>query len=429
MKIKCPHCDEIFDFSPSVVVPNNATSASIGKTNDSAGSKVNNDDNAKGTFSPIVTPALHIPSNEETDGQAAAPVMVAATSASSNPVDVALASTADNSFAALLSQTNSVDTGDVKAPTVNIAVPTVTDTTSDNDANTNDDANDATAVTGASTAPNTIVHSSGFVLTPDNYYSDAANQIYMSNSLFKAIYGTPTHPLTCQDAALNGPKLESEALLIGGYVDAYFEGPAAFDAFKADHESQLMMKSGKDYLKFVKDADAAIAKVSKSQVFMDYAAKGDHQTIMTGNIAGQDFKIKMDAYHKDDKIVDMKYVKSADLIYNSVKKDSITFIEDYGYNIQGAIYQEIVRQNTGKKLPFYIAYITKEAEPDFDLVEIPQSMLDEALEYVKMKLTTTPYATIKAAPKACGRKKCKWCLSKKQILAPKSYDDFINYCS
>lgn len=425
MKIKCPCCNEVFEFSSSVVAPDNATPTSNNGTDNSA------DDTAnvavQGTIAPIVTPLLHIPSNEE-DGQMANTVMVAAQPAG-NPVDAALASTADNSFAALLSQTSGVDTGDVKAPAVNIAVQPQVAVANDTNDDTDDD---ATAVaTGATTnaTANIITHSSGFVLTPDNYYSAAANQLYMSNSLFKSLYGTPTHPLTCQDAALNGPKLESEALLIGGYVDAYFEGQAAFEAFKTEHEDQLMMKSGKNYLKFVKDADAAIAKVAKSQVFMDYAANGDHQTIMVGNIAGQDFKIKMDAYHKDDKIVDMKYVKSADLIYNSVKKDSITFIEDYGYNIQGAIYQEIVRQNTGKKLPFYIAYITKEPEPDFDIVEIPQSMLDEALEYVKMKLTVTPYPTIKAAPKACGRKKCKWCLSKKQVLAPKTYDEFVDYCS
>ena len=414
MKIKCPTCNKIFDFSPDVVYN--------GPDVDTAS---NSDDTASNT---AATPVAAVVTDSDTnDGQAtvavatpvAAPTKTKSKSKAANPVDDALASTATGAFTQLLGNVQGIDTGDVKAPAVNIAA--------------SDDDQQAAVVTAPASAPATaatgIKHPSGFVLTADNYYSDAADRLYMSNSRFKSVYGTPVHPIACPDAAINGPKAESEALLIGGYVDSFFEGPIAFDNFKTEHEDQLMMKSKKDYLKFVKDADAAIEKVKKSNHFMDFAGKGDHQTIMVGTIAGHDFKIKMDAYHKDDKIVDVKYVKSADLIYNAVKKDYITFIEDYGYNIQGAIYQEIVRQNTGKKLPFYIAYITKESEPDFDVVEIPQQMLDEALEYVKMKLTATPYADILANPKMCGRKKCKWCLSKKIVATPKTYDEFVNYCS
>ena len=417
MKIKCPNCGEIFEFSPNVIYNGSDTGKS---------ENVNNTTNNKTTSPATNTAVSPNPSNNTSVSQAPT-----TNTGNKNPVDSTIANIADSNFAALLGMTHK---NNAKAPTVNMVAPpisTTTDTDIDENADQDsDDSDDDDASATTQTAPvNIITHSSGFVLTADNYYSDAANQIYMSNSLFKSIYGSPTHPIACPDAAINGPKLESEALLIGGYMDSYFEGQASFNAFKKDHEAQLMMKSGKDYLKFVKDADAAIEKVKKSQIFMDYAAKGDHQTIMVGTIAGQDFKIKMDAYHPNDKIVDVKYIKSADLVYNDVRKEKITFIEDYGYNIQGAIYQEIVYQNTGKRLPFYIAYITKEQEPDFDIVEIPQKMLDAALEYVKMKLTVTPYANIKAAPASCGRKKCKWCLSKKQIAAPKNFDEFVKYCS
>jgi hypothetical protein len=304
-------------------------------------------------------------------------------------------------------------------------------TTAPVDATSDNDSDDEEIVTNTD-ACGVVIGSDafGFALTNDNYYSDAANKVFMSNSLFKAVYGTPVHPYPCEDAAINGPKAESEALLIGGYVDSWFEGQAAFDTFKADHENQLMMKSGKDYLKFVRDADEALEKVSKDPMFMDFAKKGSHQTIMVGKIAGQAFKIKMDAYHPNDKIVDVKYVKNADMVWNDVKKERITFIEDYGYDIQGAIYQEIVYQNTGKKLPFYIAFITKERdESDFDIVNVDQRRLDEALEFVKMQLIARPYANVLAAPHKCGRKKCPWCKAKKIITAPKSYDEFIKYCS
>ena len=265
-----------------------------------------------------------------------------------------------------------------------------------------------------------------FVLTNDNYYSPEANKIYMSNSLFKAVYGHPGYPKTCEAAALLGEKIETDALFIGSYVDAYFEGPDSFEEFKENNRSKIMQKSGKQPFKFILDADLAIARVSQDQTFMKYMS-GDHQSIMTGEIAGHKFKIKMDSYHPDEMIVDLKYVKSAATDYNENLKKNATFIESYGYFIQGAIYQEIVYQNTGKRLPFYIAYITKENITDYGVVQIPQEKLDQALEYVTINLVAKPFNLIKANPKACGRRSCPYCRDKKMLTGAISYDDFEKY--
>lgn len=266
----------------------------------------------------------------------------------------------------------------------------------------------------------------GFVLTPENYYSDEANKLFLSNSLFKAVYGHPAHPHPCEAAAIFGPRLESEALLVGSYVDAWFEGPDSFKQFCEENESKIMQKSGKSKYKFILDADAAIARVSRDATFMRYMG-GEHQAVMTGTIADHDFKIKMDAYHRDEMIVDLKYVKSSGQDYCEALKKRTTFIESYGYFIQGAIYQEIVWQNTGKRLPFYIAYITKDAIPDFGVVEIPQELLDEALEFVKLNLTAKPFSVIKANPRRCNRRSCPYCRDLKQLSGPISYEDFEKY--
>ena len=262
-----------------------------------------------------------------------------------------------------------------------------------------------------------------FVLTSDNYYSDEANEKYLSNSLFKSVYGHPAHPHPCEAAALLSEKTETEALIVGSYVDAYFEGKDAFEKWKEDNANKIMQKTGKKPYKFITDADLAIARVTRDTVFMKYM-DGDHQTIMTGTIADHPFKIKMDAYHVDEMIVDLKYVKGVDSGYNETLKKRVTFIEDYGYFVQGAIYQEIVYQNTGKRLPFYIAYITKEDIPDFGVVELPQDKLDEALEFVKINLTAKPYPLIKANPHACGKRSCKYCRDQKILTGAISYIDF-----
>ena len=267
-----------------------------------------------------------------------------------------------------------------------------------------------------------------FVLTPKNYYSDEANRLYLSNSLFKAAYGHPAHPHPCEAAAIFGPKPESEALLVGSYVDAYFEGPDSFKEFCEQNADKIMQKSGKAKYKFILDADAAIARASRDDVFMRYMG-GEHQAVMTGRIADHDFKIKMDAYHPDEMIVDLKYVKSSGEDYIEALKKRGTFIESYGYFIQGAIYQEIVYQNTGKRLPFFIAYITKETVPDFGVVEVPQDKLDDALEYVRLCLTAKPFSVLRANPGRCNRRSCAYCRDLKKLSGPISYEDFEQYAA
>ena len=76
-------------------------------------------------------------------------------------------------------------------------------------------------------------------------------------------------------------------------------------------------------------------------------------------------------------ITDLKWVK--DIGY-------LDFVRYWGYDIQGAIYQEIVRQNTGKKLPFYIAGATKQAEPDIRIIHVTDNYLQEALHMVEANM-------------------------------------------
>lgn len=265
-----------------------------------------------------------------------------------------------------------------------------------------------------------------FVLTPENYYSDTANRLYMSNSLFKSVYGYPGSPYPCEASALLAGREETEALLIGGYVDAAFESDQALDAFKKDRKDALMLKSGKGYYKFVTDADKAIARAKMDPVFMSYLG-GQHQAVLTGEIAGHPFRIKMDDYQPGTRITDLKYVKSAGESYNEFLKRRVTFIEDYGYHIQGAIYQEIERQNSGIRLPFYIAYITKEETPDFGVVEIPQDMLDDGLEFVKLSLSARPMDQVRISPRACNRRGCAWCRGQKSLSGAMTWAEFEAY--
>ena len=94
----------------------------------------------------------------------------------------------------------------------------------------------------------------------------------------------------------------------------------------------------------------------------------------------------------------------------------------WGYDIQGAIYQEIVRQNTGKKLPFYIAGATKESEPDIRIIHITDNYLAEALNLVEMNMTRVlAVKSGDAEPDRCEL--CDCCRKTRVLKAPISITD------
>lgn len=215
-------------------------------------------------------------------------------------------------------------------------------------------------------------------LTHDNYFSPRANKQFMSVSQFKQF-------VKCEalaQAELNG-SYEREitaALLIGSYVDAYFEG--TLDAFQKEHP-EIYTRNGSlksDY----KHAEYIIERISRDPFFMKYMS-GSKQIIMTGKIERVPIKVKLDVLHPDKLIVDLKIVRDFKPIYDA-EYGWQNFITSWGYDLQGAVYQEIVRQNTGKQLPFVIAAATKEKEPDIGIFEIPQSYLDARLAEFKANL-------------------------------------------
>ncbi len=222
-------------------------------------------------------------------------------------------------------------------------------------------------------------------LTDGNYYSQEANREYMSVSQFKDFAGT-FGKLPCEFTALEKleecwKEEETTALMVGSYVDSHFEG--TLDKFKADHPS-LFKKDGGLKADYVK-ANEIIARIERDEYFMRYMS-GQKQVIMTGELFGAKWKIKIDSYIPDVAIVDLKVMSSItkpewvrDLGY-------LSFVEYWGYDIQGAVYQEIVRQNTGKKLPFYIAAATKEKEPDIRIIHVTDNYLQAALSVVETNM-------------------------------------------
>ena len=243
------------------------------------------------------------------------------------------------------------------------------------------------------------------ILTNESYYSPKANKEYMSVSQFKSFE-------KCEAAAmaeLNGEyeRPQTKALLVGSYVDAHFEG--TLDIFKAQHP-ELFKRDGSLKADYVK-ADEIINRIERDKLFMQYMS-GEKQIIFTGELFGTKWKSKFDSYLAGDKIVDLKCMRSMDRVMG------VSFVEHWGYDIQGAVYQAL----EGNHLPFYLAVATKEDTTNLELIHIPQWRLDECLHYVEQQLPHILKVKNKEIePERCGV--CDYCKQTKVLTEPIDFDD------
>ena len=252
-------------------------------------------------------------------------------------------------------------------------------------------------------------------VTNANYFSLEAQSEYWSVSQFKQFDTCEAQGL----AAVRGQyeREMTDALLIGSYVDAYFA--QELDEFFGQYGDVMFKKNGELLAKYV-HANEIIDRIEADELMKTFL-KGKRQVVRTGELFGVNWKIKIDVLHQD-KIVDLKIVKD----FKDVYKDGFGFrpwVEAWGYDIQGAVYQKIeqISSDRDEPLPFYIVAATKEKEPDIDIIQIPQHILDAALKVVESKIDRFDLVkTGEIEPRRC--ESCDWCKKTKVLLAPRVYE-------
>jgi len=257
------------------------------------------------------------------------------------------------------------------------------------------------------------------ILSSENYYSIEADMEFLSVSQYKAFCGSLGRE-GCEAQAMaklsDDWQLEkSTPLLVGSYVDAYFEG--TLEEFKTENPEIFTAKGTlkSEY----RQAEQIIARAKSDEYFMKFMS-GQKQVIMTGEIGGAKWKIKMDSYLPGILIADLKVMKSLSERTYVKGFGQVEFVRAWGYDIQGAVYQEVVRQNTGKRLPFYIAALSKEKETDMEIVYLDDASLAERLEEIESNVRHI--LDVKAArltPTRC--EKCDYCKHTKKLTAPIHY--------
>lgn len=254
------------------------------------------------------------------------------------------------------------------------------------------------------------------MLTTENYFSPENNWKYCGSSQYKDFFGSMGKH-GCEAMAMAKLKGEWEmekttALLVGSHVDAHFEG--TLDLFRAQNP-EIFLKNGTLKAEYRK-AEEIIQVAEQDEVFMQFMS-GEKQVIMTGEIAGVPFKTKIDSYLRKKAIVDGKVMASIRKFEWVKDIGKVNFVEYWGYDIQGAIYQEIERQNSGERLPFFIAALSKEKVTDKEVIWLPDNMLSDRLKEIESNMPRLK--ALKAGevePVRCEN--CDYCTATRKLTGP-----------
>lgn len=241
------------------------------------------------------------------------------------------------------------------------------------------------------------------ILTNENYYSLEANREYMSVSQYKQFQKCEAAAMAQIAGEWQSPM--TTALMVGSYVDSWFEG--TLDEFKAAHP-EIYTRAGKLKADFLQ-AEEIIAFVQRDPMFMRYMG-GKKQIILTAELFGTPWKIKIDSYHPD-KIVDLKVMRTMERIMGK------SFVEHWGYDLQMAIYAAV----EGRGIATYLAVVTKQDPPDKEIISVPRWRRVELLEDVEKNMPRI--LDVKAgriSPRRCGV--CEYCRSTKMLTEPVDFE-------
>lgn len=202
---------------------------------------------------------------------------------------------------------------------------------------------------------------------------------------------------------------------------------------------EIFKRDGTLKAEYVK-ATEVVARLQADDLY-SLLMSGKKQVIRTGTIAGVPFKIKIDSLLDadtcakivaefpnaaaalglcDGAIVDQKAMASMESVWSAEDHCKVPFVEYYGYDIQGAIYQHI----EGHMLPFVLAVGTKETEPDLAAMYIDDTDLAAALAVVEDNAPR--YQAIKEGkiqPTRCEH--CAYCRATKRLTSILNYKEFF----
>lgn len=291
-------------------------------------------------------------------------------------------------------------------------------------------------------------------LTNDEvYYGNEANWLYWSVSWYKKF-------VECEARALAElkedwePKSNPIPLLVGNYVHSYFETPETHEEFKKENIESLYAEGtvaqykkvldelGVEYKKSAKKAelirlydeyegdkpfvhgriyrdfevaDQMIKRVEQDG-FFNFLWQGEKETAITGELFGVNWKGKIDLLNVEEGyFVDLKTSRGFDVRYwNKDRHRYVSFVEEFGYVIQVAIYEKLLEMEYGKPFEGFIYAVSKETPSNIEAIQIEQPEKDFELDLVAERIERVEKVKNgEEEPNSCG--KCEYCRLKKEL--------------
>jgi len=269
-------------------------------------------------------------------------------------------------------------------------------------------------------------------LTAENYYSNEANRHYLSKSIF-------TDFEKCEAAALakiNGewePQRDETPLLVGNYLHSYFESKEAHQDFLKQtdsagktNESKMISSAGKtkgQLKKEFKVAKQMIDRLAEDEAFNQLYLPGQKEVIVTGEIHGVPWMGKIDSLDLENEFFyDIK--TSRDLHEGAWVKTQegrnikVPFVQAFSYDLQMAVYRELIRQTFGVTCQPLIFAVSKQTPCELMGITFDgddeQALLDAALERIEEKQAHIK-AVIDGKEEAVCCSKCEYCRGKSTI--------------
>ncbi len=231
----------------------------------------------------------------------------------------------------------------------------------------------------------------------------------MSVSLFKDFMKCEASTL----ANLNGNGITDTSelpLLVGNWVHSAVESDEAHEEFKQDVADKALTKSGALRSEF-KQADLMIARL-KSDDFFNWAWQGEHESIVTGELFGTEWKGKIDCLDVENgRFFDLK--TCADplrMVWSQRHGGRVLWTVAYGYLLQMSIYKHLLEQKYDREFDPYIIAISKSNHPSIRTIDLSQEYGRFQLEddYVKKHLPRVlGIENGEIAPRMCNH--CDWC--------------------
>lgn len=264
-------------------------------------------------------------------------------------------------------------------------------------------------------APNKKISSAKqFTLDSTSYYTQEANEHYMSPTWFKKFLKCEAEAL----AELRGrwqSDMDNQALLVGNYLHSYFESPEAHQAFLDEHADKVFRDKARTHrYKAFSLADTMIKTLDDDKMFKELYV-GDKESIVTGKIDGVDWMGKLDCLNLErGYFIDLKTTRKLDQKYWTHERKPVPFVYEYDYQLQMAVYRELVRQQYGVEVQPYIVAITKEDYPDKAVISIPEYRLDDAMIRIhEYQPHIEAVINGEESPVSCGT--CDYCKDHKQL--------------